>query len=95
MLDLLPELNEKKHARAKHLADQWTDKIMDKLATETKGVARKNFQNWVGQGNKLSYNNLRRLNSVWKKDYVESILNESDMVQSYTGQVVNELKENK
>ena len=41
---------------------------MGKAANEK---ARVKFNEWIDDGNKLTYNQLRKMNSIWKKDYID------------------------
>jgi len=41
------------------------------------------FMATVESGNKLTYDELRQLNTVWKDDYMKHIIGESDQMQLY------------
>ena len=41
------------------------------------------FNNFLDSGGKLSYMELRNLNSVFKEEYVKMILKEDDAMQNY------------
>ena len=78
--DLNPEYNKIKLARAKDLAAEWAKKLESKLHKETNIVAKENFNVWLKDGNRLSYNHLRKLNTVWKKDYVAEVVGDSKVM---------------
>ena len=44
----------------------------------TLAEARKNFQEYIAAGNKLTYDQIKMLNTLHKKDYVKQILKEDD-----------------
>ena len=79
-IDLNPEYNKKKLSRAQDLASQWEQKIESKLHKETEKVAQEKFKGWLADGNRLSYLDLRKLNTVWKKDYVEAVVDRSEVM---------------
>ena len=45
--------------------------------------ARKNFQEYIEKGNKLTYEQIKMLNSLHKGDYVKQILKEDDQGMEY------------
>jgi len=46
---------------------------------------RQNFKQYIQKGNKLSGPQIKSLNSVWKKDYVDHLFNEGDQIQEELG----------
>lgn len=52
------------------MARAWEDKIRTKLRVKVDEKHRVNFNEWLKDGNKLSYAELKELNSVLKGDYV-------------------------
>lgn len=44
--------------------------------------ARKNFNDFIKAGNKLPYNDLRKLNSSWKKDYANEVFKETQEINT-------------
>ena len=44
---------------------------------------RKNFNEFIGGGGKLTYEQIRNLNSVYKEDYVKAMLKEDDAMAEY------------
>jgi len=55
------------------LAKKWEKQIGEHLVKEVHKQARKNFNEFIEQGGRLSYLELRKLNSTWKKDYIGHI----------------------
>ena len=49
-------------------------------------MARKKFNEFLKEGGKLSYDQLRELNSVWKQDYMNNVIQESNQIQEYLRQ---------
>ena len=45
--------------------------------------ARKNFQEHIAKGNKLTYEQIKMLNTLHKGDYVKQILKEDDQGMEY------------
>ena len=54
------------------------DKVASNLHTKVDDVAQDNFRSWISEGIKLSMKHLRKLNSVWKKDYTTQMIKESE-----------------
>ena len=76
-LDLNPHYNKKKFERAKDLANHWTKLLGDKLKKRVEEKQRENFNKFINDGGRLTYKELRELNSVMKKDYIGVIFKES------------------
>ena len=83
-LDLGPIYDQKRYKIAINLADDWKIKIGDEL----KSQMRDKFNEYINAGNKLSYEQLRELNSVWKKDYMAMVTKESDEVKEYISKTI-------
>ena len=65
------------------MAQLYKEKISDKLKGMVDHQARLNFNEYLSEGNKLTYLQLRKLNSVWKKDYVGHMMEESEVMRQY------------
>ena len=44
-------------------------------------IAHESFKSYIAEGNKMNYKQLRKMNSVWKKDYVKELFKESKIVE--------------
>ena len=53
------------------MVKEWNNEIGEKLMSKVEMKARDKFNDWLKDGNKLTYTQLRGLNSVWKKDYAK------------------------
>jgi hypothetical protein len=53
--DLAPHYNKLRFGRSKDLADHWVKLLGDKLVVMTVEEARKIFQKYLEEGNKLTY----------------------------------------
>jgi len=73
--------------RARDLSESWLKEIGSKLKDKVEIQAREDFQSFLKAGNKLTYRQLRKVNSVWKKDYAKAIMNESDTIKEYVKDV--------
>ena len=60
-VDLNPKYTEMRHKRAQNLAKAWEGEIGDKLLEKHEQVGRKNFNEFLNKGNKLSFTELKRL----------------------------------
>lgn len=69
--DLKPHYDMLKYGRSKELANYWLKQIGDKLVIMTMEEARENFQKFIAEGNKLSYDQIRMLNTIHKGDYIQ------------------------
>jgi len=92
-LDLKPYYDEKKYARAKDLGSLWQSRVANHVKDKASGVARENFKAYIEEGNKMSYRQLRKLNSVWKKDYATHMIKESDQMKEYMKNSINLVQE--
>jgi uncharacterized phage-like protein YoqJ len=52
----------------------------------TAAEARKNFNEFIAKGNRLTYEEIRMLNTIHKKDYIGHVLKEDDRTQEYLHQ---------
>ena len=52
-------------------------------------LARENYKAFINEGNKLPYEKLKELNTVWGKDYLEAAVEESDVMMEYVKYVQN------
>lgn len=93
-VDLNPKYTEMRHKRAVQLAHKWEDRIGDKLLEKHEEVARKNFNDFIDKGNKLSFTELKKLKSNWKSDYVKAQIVESNEVNEYVKGVVDKIEDN-
>ena len=82
-MDLNYAFEKEKYARAKDLADVWRRRIGEQLIGKVEEEARANFNTFIGAGNSLQYKELKKLNTVWKKDYVKILLSESKTMKTY------------
>lgn len=71
----------------------WEKEVGKKMTDQLKNEGRLNFNQWVNKGGKLSYNQLSKLNSVWKKDYAGKIIAESYNMRLYIHKVGDDLQE--
>ena len=51
------------------------------------------MKDWMNAGNKLQYDEVKKLNSVWKKDYLNLLLKQSPALREYVQQQVDALNE--
>jgi hypothetical protein len=59
-----------KYGRSKDLANYWMKQMGDKLLLKTLEEARRNFQKFIEEGNKLTYEQIKMLNTIHKGDYI-------------------------
>ena len=52
--------------------------LRSKLGDNLKVLARQRFNNYVNEGNRVNDSQLRRLNTIWKKDYIGALMKESN-----------------
>lgn len=62
--------------------------IGKKIGKQVDDVARENFVTWLEAGNKLSFGQLKKLNSVWKSDYIGKIMKDSALMEEYLKEYV-------
>ena len=67
-------MDQRKYARAVNIAQLWEKEVGKTMADKANQQARGNFQDWIDQGNQLTYKQLRKLNSVWKADYAGKVI---------------------
>lgn len=81
-MDLNANYQQLRLERAKKLAVQWLNQIEDKLKDMHYRQSRQNFRDWVAQGNRLTFDELRNLKDEnLKVDYVHQQLMEDFMVR--------------
>ena len=81
--NLTPIYDQMKYRRAKDMADAWLDKISVSLLKKVEVEAAKNFGLYVEAGHRLSYGDLRKLNTLKKGAYIKEIIKEDDKTQQY------------
>ena len=64
------------------------------LLVKHEEVGRKNFNDFIVKGNKLSFTELKKLKQNWKTDYVKVQLVETDEVNNYVKSVVDKIDDN-
>ena len=52
-------------------------KLGEKLKHKVEVKARENFNRDIGKGKKLTYEEIKNLNSLWKQDYVKVLMKEN------------------
>ena len=82
-MNLNPEFDLRKYNRVKALAKKYVNLIGKHLVQEVKNEERKNFNQFLESGGKLTYLELRKLNSVYRGDYIKKRLEEDDETQEY------------
>jgi len=77
-LSLNPNYDVRKYNRIKALAKKYEYLVGKVLVDKVHKEERSNFNKFVSGGGRLTYGELRRLNSVWKRDYVDQQLDQDD-----------------
>lgn len=72
-----------RYGRAVDLARMWVGQLGDKLIKKVKEEEVKIWNEELESGKRLSYNELRRLNTVFKKEYVKAICKDDDRATEY------------
>lgn len=54
-----------------------------KLAKDVEEKKRLNFYKGLEKGERLPFNELRRLNTIYKKDYIKAVMNDNQKVNNY------------
>ena len=54
-----------------------------KLVTDVEEKKRLNFYKGLEKGERLPVNELRRLNTIYKKDYIKAVMNDNKKVNDY------------
>lgn len=70
------------------LAQVWTKKIANNLKAQVEQQAREKFNDFIKAGNKLPYNQIRKLPSVWKNDYAKEVIKETDQITKQNDQML-------
>jgi len=78
--DLNPHYLKLRHQRAVKCANLWLDVLGAKIKEEVSAEARKNFNQYIAEGNKLTMTQLRELNPQWKDDYIRQQVFEDEVV---------------
>ena len=58
-------------------------KVGKNMADKANEAAREGFKDWLDGGGKLTYGQLKKVNSVWRKDYHTAMVKESDQMKEY------------
>ena len=66
-----------------NLARVWVGQLGDKLIKKVKEEEIKIWNEELESGKRLSYNQLRKLNTVFKKEYVKAIVKDDDRATEY------------
>lgn len=82
-VDMGPGYQDKRHRRAADLARKWEAIIGDKMKQDVEVEGRRNFNDHIQKGNKLSVQELKALKQDWKTDYIQTQLTESTEVSKY------------
>ena len=61
------------------MEDAVTKYLLDRVEKEKHKI----FNKEIEEGKRLSFNELRRLNTLYKKDYVSHLMKEDDFVREY------------
>ena len=72
-----------RYGRAVDLARIWVDKLGVKLVKKVKAEEIKIFNEELEEGKRLSFLEIRRLNTVFKKEYVKAIVKDDDRATEY------------
>lgn len=80
--DLNPTYHKMRHERAVKVANRWLGQIKANLEEMHYNQARKNFNDWINEGNKLTYEELQKLkDEKWKMDYIQRQLLDDVIIQ--------------
>lgn len=91
--NLNPYYDKIKYGKAKYLADAWLEQISHSLIKKVEDEAVKNFKEFVEQGNKLNYGQLRRLDTRKKEVYIDHMVKEDENTREYLTGVQNKIFE--
>ena len=72
-----------RYGRAVDLARLWVDKLGVKLVKKVKAEEIKIFNEELEEGKRLSFLEIRRLNTVFKKEYIKAIVKDDDHATEY------------
>lgn len=72
-----------RYGRAVDLARVWVDKLGVKLVKKVKAEEIKIFNEELEEGKRLSFLEIRRLNTVFKKEYIKAIVKDDDHATEY------------
>jgi hypothetical protein len=76
--NLNPDYDIRKFNRIKAIQTFYEKKLGEALKEKVEIQARKDFNDFLASGGKLTYEQIRNLNSVYKQDYVKALLKEDD-----------------
>lgn len=66
-----------------NLAQAWLGQLGAKLVDKVKAEEVRIFNDELEGGKRLTYNEIRRLNTVFKKQYVNAITKDDDLAREY------------
>ena len=52
------------------MSKKWLERLREDLKGRLADEALKNFNKWLDDGHKLTYDDLSKLNAKWKNDYI-------------------------
>lgn len=76
--NLAPMYDKMRYNRALKLADVWKMTIGEKMKKKYDDQYRKNFNEYVEKGGKLTYEEIHELSNTLKADYITHVLHECD-----------------
>lgn len=79
-LDLEEVYDRHKKRKVKRIATRYIKLVGEKLIIDTEQKARENFRKQVYEGRRISLNDLKRMTTKWKSDYMSEIVNYDDRV---------------
>lgn len=88
--DLVP-IQKKANIHQKAIAME--EKIIAHILHRVKEERKKNFKNELEEGKKLTFLQIRRLNTMLKREYVNHIVKEDDKVKEYIEEKENKILE--
>ena len=81
--DLKPVYDKMKYGRAVDLARVWVGQLGEKIKVKVKKEEIRIWNADLEAGKRLSYLQLRNLNTVFKKEYVKAIMKDDDQATEY------------
>lgn len=91
-VDLNPDYTQQRYERNVQGEEKHLGSLLQRQADKE---AREQFKSYIEDGNTLSYNQLRRLNSIWRKDYHGKVIRDSDMIKQNMEGWMYDLKGNR
>ena len=89
--NLKPHYDQIKYKKSKDLADAWMSKLSEALIKRVEDEAAKNFEKYVEAGHRLSYKDLRILNTRHKEVYIDQMIKDDDHTKQYLSVVQNKV----